>query len=132
MGSGQSLLSSEAGVVTVIVVSAIVGYGIGYWAGSKSSKRSNLNEEGEKDHEDVLQAPEYLTENQRHNDRKKEAAKAAKHDREKQRLALLAQHKQALEQERMKQQYSEKSGSGKGMSEGMSATVDNNGRLVWK
>ncbi|KAL0570854.1 hypothetical protein V5O48_011096 [Marasmius crinis-equi] len=79
-----------------------------------------------------MKAPESRTKKQRQNDRKKEAAKAAKDDGEKQRQATLAQYKRAQEQEKINDQYSKKSGSGKGLSGGMSASLDDKARLIWE
>ena len=65
-----------------------------------------------------------MTKKQRQNAAKREAQKATKAAAEAQRLATLAKHKRELEKERIAEQYSKKGG-------GSSASVDNQGHLVW-
>ncbi|KAI0741281.1 hypothetical protein C8Q80DRAFT_1193465 [Daedaleopsis nitida] len=76
----------------------------------------------------VQSAPETLTKKQRQHAARREAEKAAKADAEAQRIATLAKHKRELERNRMAEQakISKKTPSG-----GMSASVDDNGKLVW-
>lgn len=74
-------------------------------------------------------APEALTKKQRQNAAKKEAQKAAKAEAEAERQARLAQHKRELERAKIAEQYHKPT---KGMSGGMTAYVDENGKLVWK
>lgn len=74
-------------------------------------------------------ASEALTKKQRQHAAKREAEKAAKAEAEAARLATLAQHKRELERTRMAEQA--KSAS-KQKSGGMSAYVDENGKLVWQ
>ena len=64
-------------------------------------------------HHTAAKAPETLTKKQRQNAARREAQKAAKHDAEAERQALLAKHKRELERTRM------------------SASVEN-GHLVWQ
>ncbi|KAF8060642.1 hypothetical protein FPV67DRAFT_1423426 [Lyophyllum atratum] len=75
-------------------------------------------------------APETLTKRQRQNASKREALKAGKAQDEKERLAMLAKHKRELEKERMAEQ--QKAGGGKKTSGGMTASVDERGKLVWE
>ncbi|EIW58414.1 uncharacterized protein TRAVEDRAFT_72007 [Trametes versicolor FP-101664 SS1] len=72
---------------------------------------------------------ETLTKKQRQHAAKREAEKAAKAEGEAARLALLAQHKRELERTRMAEQAK---ASKKQPSGGMSAYVDENGKLVWQ
>ncbi|KAI0358338.1 hypothetical protein OH77DRAFT_1397778 [Trametes cingulata] len=76
-----------------------------------------------------LKAPETLTKKQRQHAAKREAEKAAKAQAEAERLATLAKHKRELERARIAEQAkaSKKQASG-----GMSAYVDENGKLVWQ
>ncbi|EJF64009.1 hypothetical protein BD309DRAFT_887829 [Dichomitus squalens] len=76
-----------------------------------------------------LKASESLTKKQRQHAAKREAEKAAKAEAERERLATLARHKRELEQTRMAEQAK---ASKKAVSGGMSATVDENGKLVWQ
>ena len=73
-------------------------------------------------------APETLTKKQRQHAARREAQKAAKADAEAERLATLAKHKRELERTRMAEQAK----SSKTPSGGMSAYVDENGKLVWQ
>ncbi|EPT03053.1 hypothetical protein FOMPIDRAFT_1058987 [Fomitopsis schrenkii] len=77
----------------------------------------------------VPTAPDALSKKQRQNAAKKEAQKAAKADAEAERQARLAQHKRELERAKIAEQYNKPA---KGMSGGMTAYVDENGKLVWK
>ena len=61
---------------------------------------------------------------------RRKAEKEAKAQAEAERLATLAKHKRELEKARMMEQYA-KGSKGKA-SGGMSATVDENGKLVWQ
>ncbi|TRM56887.1 hypothetical protein BD626DRAFT_512761 [Schizophyllum amplum] len=70
-----------------------------------------------------------LSKRQRQNAKKREAEKASKADAEAERLATLAKHKRELEKTRMMEQYAK--GKGK-QSGGMTATVDEHGKLVWE
>ncbi|TFK66667.1 hypothetical protein BDN72DRAFT_843888 [Pluteus cervinus] len=72
-----------------------------------------------------------LNKKQRQRQQRREAQKAGKADAEAERLATLAKHKRELEKVRMAEQQEAKK-SGKGVSGGMNATVDENGRLVWQ
>ncbi|KAI0369822.1 hypothetical protein BV20DRAFT_967507 [Pilatotrama ljubarskyi] len=76
-----------------------------------------------------LKAPETLTKKQRQHAAKREAEKAAKAQAEAERLATLAKHKREVERARIAEQAkaSKKQASG-----GMSAYVDENGKLVWQ
>ncbi|KAI0664380.1 hypothetical protein C8Q70DRAFT_1049870 [Cubamyces menziesii] len=74
-------------------------------------------------------APETLTKKQRQHAARREAEKAAKAQAEAERLATLAQHKRSLEKARMAEQAK---ASKKQVSGGMSAYVDENGKLVWQ
>ncbi|KAL1755489.1 hypothetical protein FB107DRAFT_262208 [Schizophyllum commune] len=76
------------------------------------------------------QKPETPSKRQRQNAKKREAEKEAKAQAEAERLATLAKHKRELEKARMMEQYA-KGSKGKA-SGGMSATVDENGKLVWE
>jgi len=76
-------------------------------------------------------APETLTKRQRQNAQKRENEKAGKADAEAERLARLAKHKRELEKAKMVEQYAGKSGV-KSPSGGMTATVDERGKLVWE
>ena len=73
-------------------------------------------------------APETLTKKQRQHAAKREAEKAAKAAAEAERLATLAKHKRELERTRIAEQAKS---SSKNVSGGMSAYVDENGKLVW-
>ncbi|KAH9893294.1 hypothetical protein C8Q73DRAFT_791165 [Cubamyces lactineus] len=73
-------------------------------------------------------APETLTKKQRQHAARREAEKAAKAQAEAERLATLAQHKRELERARMAEQAK----ASKKVSGGMSAYVDENGKLVWQ
>lgn len=77
----------------------------------------------------VQKSTESLTKKQRQHAAKREAQKAAKADAEQDRLATLAKHKRELERARMAEQTktTKKTASG-----GMSAYVDENGKLVWQ
>jgi len=75
-------------------------------------------------------APETITKRQRQNAAKRETQKAAKADAEAERQARLAQHKRELELAKIAEQYSKP--SSKNVSGGMTAYVDENGKLVWK
>ncbi|PIL25235.1 hypothetical protein GSI_13124 [Ganoderma sinense ZZ0214-1] len=77
----------------------------------------------------VQKSTETLTKKQRQHAAKREAQKAAKADAEQDRLATLAKHKRELERARMDEQTkaTKKTASG-----GMSAYVDENGKLVWQ
>lgn len=77
-------------------------------------------------------APETLTKRQRQNASKREAQKAAKTQGEAERLATLSKHKRELEQVRMAEQFRGKGSTGKAASGGMTATVDERGKLVWE
>ncbi|KAF8633195.1 hypothetical protein AX15_001465 [Amanita polypyramis BW_CC] len=70
------------------------------------------------------------TKKQRQHAKKREATKTAKAEAETQRLATLAKHKQQLENMRIMEQISKK--TGKTASGGMTASVDDNGNLVWE
>ncbi|KAI0831853.1 hypothetical protein BC628DRAFT_1350172 [Trametes gibbosa] len=74
-------------------------------------------------------ASETLTKKQRQHAAKRDAEKAAKAEAEAARLATLAQHKRELERTRMAEQAKS---AGKQKSGGMSAYVDENGKLVWQ
>lgn len=74
-------------------------------------------------------APETLTKKQRQHAARREATKAAKADVEAERLATLAKHKRELDRTRMAEQAKS---SKKTTSGGMSAYVDENGKLVWQ
>lgn len=74
-------------------------------------------------------APEAPTKKQRQNAAKKEAQKAAKAEAEVERQARLAQHKRELERAKIAEQYHKPA---KGLSGGMTAYVDESGKLVWK
>ncbi|KZT25213.1 hypothetical protein NEOLEDRAFT_1178628 [Neolentinus lepideus HHB14362 ss-1] len=76
-----------------------------------------------------FKAPESLTKKQRQNAAKREAQKTAKAQAEAERLALLAKHKRELERQRMAEQAASQ---GKKTSGGMTATVDEKGKLVWE
>ncbi|KAI0761849.1 hypothetical protein BD413DRAFT_588059 [Trametes elegans] len=73
-------------------------------------------------------APETLTKKQRQHAARREAEKAAKADAEAERLATLAKHKRELDKLRLAEQTK----SSTKVSGGMSATVDENGKLVWQ
>ena len=60
---------------------------------------------------------------------KREAEKAAKAEAEQERLATLARHKRELERARMAEQAKTSKNTTGG---GMSAYVDENGKLVWQ
>ena len=66
-----------------------------------------------------------MTKKQRQNAAKREAQKAAKAEAETQRLAALGKHKRELEKTKITEQYAQKSG-------GSSASVDDQGHLVWE
>lgn len=72
---------------------------------------------------------EVLSKKQRQNAAKKDAQKAAKAEAEAERQARLAQHKRELQRAKIAEQYSKPA---KGMSGGITAYVDENGKLVWK
>ncbi|GBE86279.1 hypothetical protein SCP_0901580 [Sparassis crispa] len=74
-------------------------------------------------------ALETMTKKQRQNAARREAQKSAKVDAEEERQARLALHKRELERAKIAEQYSN---SGKTTSGGMTAFVDENGKLVWK
>ncbi|EAU89915.1 hypothetical protein CC1G_08397 [Coprinopsis cinerea okayama7 len=75
--------------------------------------------------------PQPPTKKQRQNAAKREAQKATKAAAEEERLAAQARHKRELERLRMAEQ-AKKSSSGKTVSGGMKATVDERGKLVWE
>ncbi|KZT07497.1 uncharacterized protein LAESUDRAFT_742921 [Laetiporus sulphureus 93-53] len=77
----------------------------------------------------VPAAPETLTKKQRQNASKREAQKEAKAAAEADRQARLAKHERELERAKIAEQYAKK---GKTISGGMTAYVDENGKLVWK
>ncbi|OBZ66879.1 hypothetical protein A0H81_13181 [Grifola frondosa] len=74
-------------------------------------------------------APETLTKKQRQNAAKREAQKSAKADAESERRAALAKHNRELERLRIDEQYTSKS---KKPSGGMTAFVDENGKMAWR
>ncbi|KAI8985682.1 hypothetical protein BD414DRAFT_578504 [Trametes punicea] len=74
-------------------------------------------------------APETMTKKQRQHAARREAEKAAKAQAEAERLAVLAQHKREVEKARIAEQNKS---SKKQVSGGMSAYVDENGKLVWQ
>jgi len=76
--------------------------------------------------------PNNRTKRQRQNDKRKEQEQANKNLAEKERLERLAKHRRELEKARIAEQYSQKKGSGKVVSGGMSSSVDSNGKLVWE
>ena len=76
-----------------------------------------------------MKAPESLTKKQRQHAAKREAEKAAKAEAEQERLATLARHKRELERARVAEQAKTNK---KAVSGGMSATVDENGKLIWQ
>ncbi|KAI0642353.1 hypothetical protein C8Q79DRAFT_1013638 [Trametes meyenii] len=73
-------------------------------------------------------APETLTKKQRQHAAKRDAEKAAKAQAEAARLETLAKHKRELERARIAEQAKSSSKT----SGGMSAYVDENGKLVWQ
>ncbi|CCM00732.1 uncharacterized protein FIBRA_02772 [Fibroporia radiculosa] len=77
----------------------------------------------------TLSVPETVTKKQRQNAAKRDAQKAARADADAEREARLAKHKRELERARIAEQYGKTS---KAMSGGMTAYVDENGKLVWK
>lgn len=77
-----------------------------------------------------FKAPETLTKKQRQNAARKEAERAAKVQAEAERQAALAKHKRELERIRMAEQFN--ASKGKKPSGGMSAAVDEKGKLVWE
>ncbi|KAL1745544.1 hypothetical protein HDZ31DRAFT_36175 [Schizophyllum fasciatum] len=76
------------------------------------------------------QSIETLSKRQRQNAKKREVQKEVKAQAEAERLANLAKHKRELEKARMVEQYA-KSSKGK-QSGGMTASVDEHGKLVWE
>ncbi|KAH9839959.1 uncharacterized protein C8Q71DRAFT_470692 [Rhodofomes roseus] len=74
-------------------------------------------------------ASESVSKKQRQNAAKRDAQKTAKVEAEAERQARLAQHKRELERAKIAEQYSKPS---KNVSGGMTAYVDENGKLVWK
>ncbi|OSD05257.1 hypothetical protein PYCCODRAFT_1432425 [Trametes coccinea BRFM310] len=76
-----------------------------------------------------LKAPETLTKKQRQHAARREAEKAAKAQAEAERLATLAKHKRELEKARIAEQSK---AAKKQVSGGMSAYVDESGKLVWQ
>lgn len=74
-------------------------------------------------------APESLTKKQRQNAAKRDAQKAAKAEAEAERQARLARHKRELEHAKIAEHYGKSSKTASG---GMTAYVDENGKLVWK
>lgn len=74
-------------------------------------------------------APESLTKKQRQNAAKRDAQKAAKAEAEAERQARLAKHSREVERAKIAEQYAK---SSKSVSGGMTAYVDENGKLVWK
>ncbi|KAI9062623.1 hypothetical protein FKP32DRAFT_1593288 [Trametes sanguinea] len=76
-----------------------------------------------------LKAPETLTKKQRQHAARREAEKEAKAQAEAERLATLAKHKRELEKARIAEQSKS---SKKAVSGGMSAYVDESGKLVWQ
>jgi len=101
------------------------------WGVVKSKGRSRL-ERNPSSQSHSLKAAETLTKKQRQNANKREVQKAAKAEGEAQRQALLAKHNRDLERAKMAQQYSGKGSGGKTTSGGMSASVDEHGKLVWQ
>jgi len=101
------------------------------WGVVKSKGRSRL-ERNPSTQSHTLKASETLTKKQRQNTSKREAQKAAKAEGEAQRQVLLAKHKRDLERVRMAEQYSGKGSAGKTTSGGMTASVDEHGKLIWQ
>ncbi|KAI0709705.1 hypothetical protein C8T65DRAFT_575529 [Cerioporus squamosus] len=101
----------------------------GGWGVVKSRGRPKANKTPSQQTPTTQKAPETLTKKQRQHAARREAEKAAKAEAEAQRLAALAKHKRELERERMAEQAktSKKTTGG-----GMSAYVDENGKLVWQ
>ncbi|KZT64490.1 hypothetical protein DAEQUDRAFT_698641 [Daedalea quercina L-15889] len=96
----------------------------GGWGVVKSRSRSRTQKPAA-----TPTAPESMTKKQRQNATKRDAQKTAKAEAEAERQARLAQHKRDLERVKIAEQYSKPS---KSVSGGMSAYVDENGKLVWK
>lgn len=71
-----------------------------------------------------------MNKKQRQNAAKRDAAKSDKNVAEAERLATLAKHKRSLEKIRMDEQFASK-GKSK-LSGGQSASIDENGRMVWQ
>ncbi|RPD58896.1 hypothetical protein L226DRAFT_553825 [Lentinus tigrinus ALCF2SS1-7] len=101
----------------------------GGWGVVKSRGRPKVNKTPSQQTPTAQKAPETLTKKQRQHAAKREAQKAAKADAEAERLATLAQHKRELERARMVEQAKS---SKKTTGGGMSAYVDENGKLVWQ
>ncbi|KAM5544227.1 hypothetical protein V8D89_001887 [Ganoderma adspersum] len=102
----------------------------GGWGVVKSRGRQRANNAPSAASAPTMQkSSESLTKKQRQHAAKREAQKSAKADAEQERLATLAKHKRELEQARMAEQTkaTKKTASG-----GMSAYVDENGKLVWQ
>ncbi|KAG1841222.1 hypothetical protein DFJ58DRAFT_666642 [Suillus subalutaceus] len=105
------------------------GEGDGEWGIVKGKGRSNLSRPSTTPSQLVQQVPQALTKKQRQNAKRNQMVKDAKADAETERLAKLAEHRRALEREKIIDQS--RRGGGKQTSGGMQATVDSRGKLVW-
>ncbi|KAI0925064.1 hypothetical protein AcW2_005759 [Taiwanofungus camphoratus] len=100
----------------------------GGWGVVKSRARSKLNKIPSQQ-TPAQTAPESLTKKQRQNAAKRDAQNAAKAEAEAERQARLAKHKRELEHTKIAEHYGKSSKTASG---GMTAYVDENGKLVWK
>ncbi|KAH9921698.1 uncharacterized protein BXZ73DRAFT_104319 [Epithele typhae] len=101
----------------------------GGWGVVKSRGRTKVTRAPSQQTPTAQTASESVTKKQRQRAAKKDAEKSAKADAEAQRLATLAKHKRELEQARMAEQSKSSRNTASG---GMSASVDENGKLIWQ
>ncbi|TFK51913.1 hypothetical protein OE88DRAFT_1485515 [Heliocybe sulcata] len=101
----------------------------GGWGVVKSRSRRTAPTNAQPSSTPEFKAPESVTKKQRQNAAKRDREKAAKDQAEAERLEKLAKHKRELERERVMEQAKSR---GKKASGGMTATVDEKGKLVWE
>ncbi|KAG1817271.1 uncharacterized protein BJ212DRAFT_1270875 [Suillus subaureus] len=105
------------------------GEGDGEWGIVKGKGRTKVSRPSTTPSQLVQQVPQALTKKQRQNAKRNQMLKDAKAEAEADRLTKLAEHRRALEREKIIDQS--RRGGGKQTSGGMQATVDSRGKLVW-
>jgi len=103
----------------------------GEWGVVKSKRPKTTRSSSSPSTSQISKQPESLTKKQRQNIAKRESQKQAKAEGEAERLALLAKHKRELEKQRMAELYGGAK-SDKKTSGGMTASVDDKGKLIWE
>ncbi|KAG2033394.1 hypothetical protein BDR03DRAFT_967712 [Suillus americanus] len=105
------------------------GEGDSEWGIVKGKGRSKVSRPSTTPSQLVQQVSQALTKKQRQNAKRNQMLKDAKTEAEAERLTKLAEHRRALEREKIIDQS--RRGGGKQTSGGMQATVDSRGKLVW-